>query len=203
MYRPKSTHTKHFQSLLTWLNIWGLQSHSNFTDSLLFSPYPDFLFSYSFLLKSKQIALSVSYLVVSCSSLNPWPQVTLLPWLTHLPQKGLLKHFPNKGNSNSLRGILIATVKRIKCSSSNPTNNKVTKVEGDLFSFKNKLEQTQGYLSNNSSLSLPCIPICCLEWEERHDATACSKGIEPVRVLSVYCTEQKSFCTLCDSWRVI
>lgn len=60
-----------------------------------------------------------------------------IPALADSPtQVGLLKHFPNKGNPNSLRGILIAAVKRIKCSSSNPPNNKVTKVEGDLFSFK-------------------------------------------------------------------
>lgn len=47
------------------------------------------------------------------------------------------------------------------------------------FLLKNKWEQTEGYLSNNSTLSLPCIPICHLEWERRAwSYTAGSKGIE-------------------------
>ena len=47
------------------------------------------------------------------------------------------------------------------------------------FLLQNKLEQSQGYLSNNSTLSLPWIPICCLEWERKAwSYTACSKGIE-------------------------
>lgn len=133
VYHPKSTHTELFPEFVHLIEYLRTSVPQQFHQ---LSPYPDFLFFYFFPLKSKQIALSVSCLVVSPSSLNPWPQVTFLSWLTHLPQVGLPKHFPNKGNSNSLRGILLPVVKRIECSSSSPPNNKVTKVEGDLFSFK-------------------------------------------------------------------